>query len=351
MTPETLAAATRISRSAARSRRTAGSATPGATGARSSDALDGPGGPRRMSLVAADGYVLDAHRFGAAGPAHARLIVAGATAVPQRHYRRFALHAAGRGFDVLTFDYRGIGGSAPADLRGFRMDYFDWGRLDLAAAVDAMHDRRGRPLYVVGHSYAGHGFGMLPRPDRVAAFFTLGSGAGWHGWMPPLERIRVLAMWHLLGPLISAPIGYLAWSRLGLGEDLPLDFYRQWKRGCRFPRNFLDDPALASRIALSFAQVRIPIMAANAIDDRWSPPRSRDAFMVAYARAARETLDLVPSDYGLRRLGHMGYFGPGATRLWDQVLDWLDAAGERRRTSRIREGAADAASEAAATLA
>jgi predicted alpha/beta hydrolase len=28
-------------------------------------------------------------------------------------------------FDVVTFDYRGIGGSSPNSLRGFEMDYLD----------------------------------------------------------------------------------------------------------------------------------------------------------------------------------------------------------------------------------
>ena len=32
-------------------------------------------------------------------------------------------------FETLTLDYRGIGLSKPAQLRGFEMDYRDWARL------------------------------------------------------------------------------------------------------------------------------------------------------------------------------------------------------------------------------
>ena len=86
--------------------------------------------PVTTPLVAADGYRLTALRYPAQGEPVAHLVVAGATGVPQGFYRRFAQHAAAQGFHVLTLDYRGIGLSRPESLRGFRMDYLDWARLD-----------------------------------------------------------------------------------------------------------------------------------------------------------------------------------------------------------------------------
>ncbi len=285
----------------------------------------------RVALTAADGYPIAAMLHATPGPTRAHLVLAGATGVPQHFYRRFAEFAAAAGYSTMTLDYRGIGSSAPSDLRGFRMDFLDWGRLDLAAAVDAMSSRT-LPLFIVGHSYGGHAFGMLPNLEQVAGFYTFGTGAGWHGWMPPLERIKVLAMWHVLGPLLTCWKGYLAWSLLGMGEDLPLDFYRQWKRSCRYPNYFFGDAAM-QHLVRGFDQVRAPLMAANSIDDRWSPPRSRDAFIVSYRNAARATLDIDPARIGLRAIGHLGYFRPGAERLWASALDWLDA--QRHSTRRF----------------
>jgi predicted alpha/beta hydrolase len=276
-----------------------------------------------VSLFAADGYRLAARRYAAAGDCRARLIVAGATGVPQGFYRRFAEHAAALGFEVLTLDYRGIGLSRPPSLRGFEMDYLDWARLDLAAAVDAQPDD-GLPLVMVGHSYGGHAFGLLPNHARVQRFVTLATGAGWHGWMPPLERVRVLAMWRLIGPLLTRWKGYLPWSLLGMGEDLPLGVYRQWRHWCRFPRYFFDDPAMRGQgLAEGFAAVRTPIVALNASDDHWAPPASRDAFMAAYRNAPCRTLTLHPASLGLKAIGHMGYFRSSARPLWDEVLGWL----------------------------
>ena len=282
--------------------------------------------PQNVPLVAADGYRLGALLYPAPGTPRAHLVVGGATGVPQKFYRRFAEHAASRGFSTLTLDYRGIGASRPATLRGFKMDYLDWARQDLAAAVEHMAPATDRdlPLFMVGHSYGGHAFGLLPNHAKVARIYTFATGAGWHGWMPPLERLRVLAMWRVIGPLMTRWKGYLPWSLLGMGEDLPLPVYRQWRQWCSYPRYFFDDPTMASEhLAERFAEVRTPIVAANALDDLWAPPRSRDAFMAAYRNAAVETINLDTVGSGLGPIGHMGYFRPAALPLWQNMLDWF----------------------------
>lgn len=276
----------------------------------------------REILWTADGYPITATRYTTSASSRAHLVVAGAVGVPQRFYHRFAEFAAAAGYACMTLDYRGVGLSAPATLQGFRMDYFDWARLDLAAAVAAMR-RPDLPLYVVGHSFGGHAFGLLPNQAHVSGFYTFGTGAGWHGWMPLLERIKVFVMWNALGPLLTGWNGYLSWSLLGMGEDLPLDFYRRWKHWCRYPNYFFGDPAMR-HLAREFDRVRAPLMAANSIDDRWAPPQSRDAFMAGYRNAARHTLDLDPAHLGLRGIGHMGYFRPDAVPLWASALAWLD---------------------------
>jgi predicted alpha/beta hydrolase len=285
-----------------------------------------------VALTAADGYPIAASHYAASGWTRAHIVVAGTIGVPQRFYRHFAKFAAAAGFSALTFDYRGVARSAPASLDGFRMDYFDWGRLDLAAAVCAM-SRPDVPLYIVGHSFGGHGLGLLPEQERVAAMATFGTGAGWHGWMKVGERIKALAMWHLLAPLITRWKGHLAWSSLGMGEDVPLDVYRRWKRWCQLPRYFFDDPSVRY-VARRFARVHVPLLALNATDDRWSPPASRDAFIAGYRNAACETVDVEPAAFGLESIGSMGYFRADAVRLWEYALAWLDGCTARARAER-----------------
>jgi predicted alpha/beta hydrolase len=284
----------------------------------------------RLTLAAADGYRLAALRYDPPGQPRAHLIVAGATGVPQGFYRRFAEFAAAQGYAVLTLDYRGIGMSRPASLKGFRMDYLDWARQDLAAAVEAM-STDGVPLYMVGHSYGGHAFGLLPNHHKVDALYTFATGAGWAGWMPTLERWRVALMWKVIGPLIVRIKGYLAWSWLGMGEDLPLDVYRQWKHWCSFPRYFFQDPDMA-HLKAGFDSVRSPIMACNALDDLWARPQSRDAFMAGYRNVACQTTDIDPRTAGMGQIGHMGYFKAHCRPLWEEALAWFERQPARLST-------------------
>ena len=274
--------------------------------------------PVAFHVTASDGYRLAARRYSVPEP-RARIVMAGATGVPQGFYRRFASHAVSAGFEVVTFDYRGMGDSAPATLRGFRMDYRDWGRLDLAAVVDETADDH-LSTHLVAHSYGGQALGLLPDPSRLQSMHAFGTGTGWSGYMPRLEQLRVRVLWDLAGPVVTRSAGYLAWSRLGLGEDLPLDVYRQWKRWCRYPHHYFEDPDISAEMVSLFERVDIPIVAINSTDDRWIPPVSRDAFMAFYRNAQVTTRDIRPSDVGATSLGHMGYFRQDATPLWDQVL-------------------------------
>ena len=278
-----------------------------------------------FTLPARDGFPLAATRYPAQGPVQGLILVACATGVPQGFYRRFASFASAQGYTVLTLDYRGIGLSRPASLRGFEADFLDWARLDLAAAVDLL-GREDLPLFLVGHSFGGQALGLLPNHARVAAMHTFGTGAGWHGWMPRAEGLRVRALWAVAAPVIAGTKGYLAWSLLRMGEDLPLGVYRQWRRWCAYPRFFFDDPAMAD-VAAGFSAVRTPIVAVNASDDPWATPRSRDAFMPGYRHSDWQAVDIAPHALGSEPIGHMGYFRAHAQPLWQQALDRFRAIG------------------------
>jgi len=279
----------------------------------------------RLDLETDDGVRIAATRFRPSTPATGGIVVGGATAVPRGFYRRFAVHAAAAGFDVLTLDYRGTGDSRPASLRGYRMRFDDWARYDLDAAIDALDD--ARPRCLVGHSYGGTALGFLPDTDRLAAVYAFGSGTGWGGWMSPAERMRTWFLWNVAGPALIATHGYMPWSRTMGGEDLPSDAFWGWRRWCRYPQFAVGDPKRPDAAA-SYASVRIPLHYAAATDDAWAPPASRDAMLRNYTTAPRTAIDVEPADVGLESIGHMGYFRAGAEPLWDQALETLAAATE-----------------------
>ena len=273
-----------------------------------------------IAIPARDGFPLAARLFVPAGQPLATLIVAGATGVPQGFYRRFAQFAAERGFRVVTFDYRGIGESAVADLAKLDASFTDWARLDLAAIVVAFH-QDDLPLHLVGHSFGGHALGFLPNHDKVSKLLGCGVGAGWHGWMPKGESRKVWLIWNVVLPPLVKWYGYAPMKRLGVGENLPTGVYRQWRRWCSFRHYLFDDPR-AKQEAQGFSEVKTAILAVNALDDLWAQPASRQAFIQGYRQAPRLTLDLTPADFGVA-IGHMGYFRAECQPLWDEALNWL----------------------------
>ena len=64
--------------------------------------------PQPLDLQASDGRKLAAHWFSA--PQRRGVIVMnGATGFPQSFYFKLAQYAAERGYDVMLYDYRGMG--------------------------------------------------------------------------------------------------------------------------------------------------------------------------------------------------------------------------------------------------
>jgi predicted alpha/beta hydrolase len=273
-------------------------------------------------LTTSDGYVIETTLYRADRDPKARIVIAGATGVPQAFYRRFAEFMVSHNYEVMTLDYRGVGLSAPPKLKGFKADFLDWAQYDLAAAIEFTRDQGG-PVYVVGHSYGGHALGLLPEQIKVDAAYLFGTGAGWHGHMPRLEQVKVLWLWKVLGPILTAIYGYLPMKMMRMGEDVPLEVYRQWRRWCQFPNYFFGDPKRPEMKA-KFARVKTPMIFFNTTDDLWAPPKSRDAFIASYSQATIIRVDFNPDDHKLKPIGHMGYFRKSSQGLWPNVVDWFD---------------------------
>ena len=267
---------------------------------------------------ASDGYPLIGTLYTPEHGIKANIVLASATGVPQAFYRRFAEYATQFGYQVLTFDYRGVAQSAPKRLKGFKMSYLDWGTLDLAAAIDFLA-QDPIPLFMIGHSYGGQALGLAPNHAKVTAMYCFGTGAGWHGYMPFKEKMKVQVIWNIIFPPMVAVTGYLPWSKLNMGADLPIGVYQQWRKWCKNPTYFFADPEQHTLIA-QYAQVKTPIYAVSALDDDWALPNSRHAFMQHYSNAPMQFINISASDYGLKEIGHMGYFRKGAEKIWDEIL-------------------------------
>lgn len=277
---------------------------------------------RDFTRSASDGFPLSMRLVTPEQPTRAVLVSSG-TGFPKGFYERFARHLAGKGCAVLTCDYRGIAGSRPEDLAALEMDYPDWGRLDMAAALDALIEAApGLPVSHVGHSVGGHFVGFMPNHDRIErhAFVSVGSGY-WglhHRSYNPLE----LFFWFGFGPFSLARHGFIKGGGLWAGTDLPRGVFETWKRWCLKPAYFSDE--LKERLRPhQFEAVTAPIRSWIFPDDPIATPHTGPQLLAAYPNAPSEIIVRTPADYDVRRIGHEGAFRRGMEPLWDEIFHWL----------------------------
>ena len=276
------------------------------------------------TVKAADGWPLEATLYRPAHPTRAVLVSAG-TGFPRGFYGRFARWMAERGAVVLTYDYRGIGGSRPEDLSAMAMDYPDWGRLDMPAALRALKTAApGLPLFHVGHSVGGHFVGFMPNQGDIARHAFVSVGTGWWGGHHRSYNPMELFFWFGLGPSHIRRHGHVKAGGLWRGTDLPRGVFETWKRWCLKPAYFLDELADGRLEPQHFVEVKAPIRSWIFTDDPIATPGTGARLMQAYPNASADIVVRGARDYGVKRIGHEGAFRKGMEPLWEEILAWLD---------------------------
>lgn len=278
---------------------------------------------RDFTAPAPDGYLLSMRLVSAAEPRIAVLVSSG-TGFPKGFYERFARHLADQGAAVLTYDFRGIAGSRPDDLKAMAMDYPDWGRLDMPAALDALIEAApGLRVVHVGHSVGGHFLGFMANQDRIDrhAFVSVGTGwwGGHHRSYNPLE----LFFWLGFGPFSLMRHGYIKGGGLWGGTDLPRGVFTTWRRWC-LKRAYFSRELETTLRPHHYEAVSAPIRSWIFTDDPIATPNTARDLLTVYPNAPSEISVHAPGDFGARRIGQEGAFRKGMEPLWDRIFHWLE---------------------------
>jgi predicted alpha/beta hydrolase len=275
---------------------------------------------RSTWVTAKDGYRLAVSTFDPP-PEMVRperlVVVASATGVRRGYYAAFASWLAARGTRVVTFDYRGIGGSRPKRLKNFEASLVDWGELDLASILDWAATEYGNGCTsIVGHSVGGQLLGLLPDLSRIRAVVMVGAQSGdYRLWPRIAERALFGALWHAVVPGVASTLGYLP-GALGIGEDLPGGVAREWARWCRTPGYMVGGDNHARRAL--YRRLESPILAFGFDDDDYAPPAAVSALLALYENAPTVRRQIARAE---AKVGHFGFF-----RDRFRSTFWLEAA-------------------------
>jgi predicted alpha/beta hydrolase len=283
-----------------------------------------------IRIHATDDYPLQATQFESVDgvdPASPITIIGAGVAVPRGYYRSFARYLAQHGRTVLTFDYRGIGGSLQGSVHTVSAHLRDWGQKDIAGVIaHAARTWPGRPIHWVGHSHGGgFGIGLAPNNHLIDRLLGIAVPFGYWGDMAGLERYRVALLMHVAIPVLAGVFGFIPGKGTGLGEDLPKDVALEWKSWI-CSRNSMWDTLPLSALQ-SYENMRAPLCFIRFCDDPWASAHSVERIRAAFTHAdSQAVVCLGPGDVGNQRIGHMGFFRSRfAATLWPKALHWLEA--------------------------
>lgn len=278
--------------------------------------------------TAADGFALGGFTWRHALPDIQRpvVIINAATSVRCRHYSRFAAYLFANGFDVITYDYRGIGESRPGSIKGLNASWTDWGALDFEAMLRrAQREFPGQPIDVVGHSFGGCAAGLGESGQVIRRLVSVGAQfAYWRDYAPE-QRWRMFGKWHLLMPLLTLFCGYFPGKRLGWLEDTPAGVVRDWSTPtARYERRPSGRAMLARTGQLPFANVRAQTLAISISDDPYGTIAAVERLLNYFSHAPKTHLRIAPQDIGEQQVGHFAFFRSAyQATLWPIALNWL----------------------------
>lgn len=280
-----------------------------------------------IEITCADGYCLRGTFFTAAQQAsRASVLICPATGVPQTSYFKFCGWLADQGYDVLVFDYRGIGRSLHGDLRDCEVSLQEWGELDQVAALDWLLERTGHPqALMIGHSAGGQMMGLLPNHQKIARVISVAGSTGYFGGMPATRRVIASLVMKAYLPATVRLFRYARTNAIGLGEDLPRRVALQWRDWCNRPGYVLN--AIGRTVSRDYhAEFRTPITLVHAADDWIATTANVNDLLRLYPNAPKQVIRLEPKSFGYRSIGHIDIFRSSRQKVWPVIQQALQAA-------------------------
>jgi predicted alpha/beta hydrolase len=274
------------------------------------------------SISSLDGYPLDIaffEPFGRRSNYRRIVLINSGAGIPKTFYEPFASWLADEGIPVLTYDYRGIGGSRGKTIRRFPASIRDWGSKDCAAAIQAAQTRYpDARIIVIGHSIGSVVTGFVSKPPTIESFLLVCPHTGYSGDYAGHSRKRMFLLWHVLMPAITRIAGYFPGRWFGLPEDLPRGVALEWAN-----RRDKDKLKFEGHYG-AFVKIAARALAIRPGDDPFSTYAAMQRVRAAFPSTEFVDLSLSGGRWDAIRIGHFGFFKERNREvLWPIALNWV----------------------------
>ena len=249
------------------------------------------------------------------------MIVAATGGVKQEFYEPYADFFQKQGFTILTFDYRGMGRSAPKELKGFSANMHQWAVQDIDAVIlYAKNKYPQQEITYVGHCVGGEIVGLAQASQFINKLVLVNSALSCRKLWPLKERFKIVAIRPFIR-LLNRIFGYFPGKKIGYAENLPKGVMHEWANWCSKQNGLFD--AFPDN---NYRKLHIPLLAFTFSDNWNSPVKAVQELLNRFASACITWHHLKPADLNRKQIGHYGFFYPEMeTSLWPMLLDWLNA--------------------------
>ncbi|QSE97012.1 alpha/beta hydrolase family protein [Fulvivirga lutea] len=249
------------------------------------------------------------------------IIIAPAVGIPQGYYKHIAHYFSNLGYQLLTFDYRGIG-----DSRNIKnpesCSLYNWGDLDLNTVIEFVRNNYSSNIYLIGHSIAGQVFPIAKNNTHVKrAYFAASQNLSYSNW-EGYHKYLVSIFWHIIIPFFTKINGPLPGFAYGGNKSLPKNVAKDWRLWGITPDGAIGAiPDGKER----YAQITTPTKFAAMTDDHlFAPPKAVETLFHSYGSAEKEYLLLNPKEYNMKEIGHFNFFKKDKSALWEDIHLWFE---------------------------
>lgn len=280
---------------------------------------------KTLEIVCKDGYCLNG-RFYAKQISNKTaypILICPATGITQQFYQSFAEWLTLQGYDVLSFDFRGIGASLYEPLVYSKANIVDWGQLDIPAAIDTLLCKtHAQQVMLIGHSAGGQLLGIVPNYQKVAKVIAVSGSTGHVKGLKGKTKFLAPLMFNLIFPLARLTKGYGPTQAIGMGENLPKDVAKQWAEFCSQPGYVMN--AIGKTVFEDYhTKIDCPITVLWSSDDEIATATNVKDLLRLYPNADTQMIELKPKNYDHKTIGHMSMFKRSHQNLWPVIEQQL----------------------------
>lgn len=273
----------------------------------------------RVNIKTDLGHKVIAKRFSLTKNPLDVIIIASATGVKQNYYSLFAEFLSQKGYEVITFDYYGIGNSKKGEINKLNISATQWGANDLTAIIKYCKIKfPNNKLIVIGHSMGGQLIGLSPLGNQINKIILIASQSGYWRFWKGLGKIQMLFLWYIFIPTLSRIFGFFPGKKLGIMENLPKQMALEWSRWGK-SSNYLFDHI--NETNLSYSRFKGKLISYSIDDDAYAPKSAVDWLTNKYESAQSYRKHIFPKKFSVPKIGHFGIFKPKfKDSIWEMIL-------------------------------